>query len=852
MRRLISHFIRKAAKRRTCGCPVVLPRLEVLEDRLAPAVFTVINTNNSGAGSLHQAILNANATAGLNTINFNIPNSGSPSVHVINLTSALPTITGEVAISGASEPGYAGSPLIELNGSLAGSSSQGLLLTASNCTVNALSIVGFGQFGIDIAGGTNDVVSHCDIGIEPSNTALGDGAGGVLLSQHALGNTIETSTISDNSGYGIELSGTGTTGNIIQQNQIGTGTDGTGGADTTIAGVALIQGASTNRIAGNVIAANQTYGVMLLDAGTTGNHIIGNTIGLDSSGDSDGNGVAGVYIGVTANGNIVGGASAAAGNIISGNGLDGVLIDGTAGNTVENNLIGVGSNQTTNLANGANGVALQDGASSNIILSNVLGFQSMAGVLLDGASHNLVALNLVGISSTGGNIGNPGQGIMVADGATKNVISLNDVGNNGLGTTLGNGVEVTGTGTTGNIIQKDTIGLTSSGAVASNGFGISIQDGASGNRVGGPSAAQRNVVSANFAANLEISDSSGNTVQSNYFGTNAAGTAASPVASLSGVEITDSSGNLIGGTGAGNVISGSANDFDPGIDIAGSSSTGNVIQGNKIGTNVAGTSAVPNGVGITIEGGANHNQIGGTASGTGNIIAGNFGPGVLITDAGSANNLVQGNRIGVGSTGGGIANGIGVEIENTASNNLIGGTTAGAGNIIAGNNDQGVIIGSSTSDLAIGNAVLSNIIFGNGGLAIDLANDGVTPNHPGGGVPGPNDFQNYPVLETASVVGGDMVISGILNSVANSTFRVEFFASVTAGYQGVGQGQDYLGYTTVTTNASGNATFAAAFPLNGFSGRTFAATATAITSGNTAANATFGDTSEFSAILRLS
>ncbi|HEV3437351.1 MAG TPA: right-handed parallel beta-helix repeat-containing protein [Gemmata sp.] len=849
MRSLVSKLVRRAIRSRARGYPAVRPRLEMLEDRLAPATFTVTNTNNSGAGSLRQAILNANANAGSDTISFNIPNVGGPSIHVISPTSALPTVTGTVFIRGATEPGFSGAPLIELDGNLAGSSSQGLLLSASDCVVDSLSIVGFGQFGIDIKSGTGNVVSRCDIGIEPTNSALGNGAGGVLLSQLAQSNLIETSTISGNSGYGVELSGTGTSGNVIKQNRIGTGTDGTGGADVTAVGVAVLAGASVNRIIGNVIAANHTYGVMLLNAGTTGNNIVSNIIGLDSQGNLDNNGVAGVYIGLAATGNAIGGPTITSENVISGNGLDGVLIDGVAtiGNMVENNLIGVGSNGAAREANGANGIAVQDGASSDSIVGNVIGFQSVAGVLLDGASHTLVSSNLVGISRAGGNIGNPGQGIMVADGATKNVISGNDIGNNGEGVTLGNGVQVIGTGTTGNIILKNTIGLTASGVLASNGFGIAIEGGASGNRIGGPSAAQRNVVSANFVANVEIDDASGNVVQSNFLGTNAAGTTAGPMNTLSGLEIIDSAGNLIGGVGAGNVISGNDSPFESGIDIAGSGSTGNVVQGNKIGTNLAGTATIANSIGITIEGGANHNQIGGTAPGTGNIVSGNSSLGVFITNANTANNVVQGNRIGVGIAGQALANGVGIEIDLTASNNLIGGTAAHAGNIIAGNTNQGVIIGSSTSDLAIGNAVLGNSIFGNGGLGIDLADNGVTANHPGEGVSGPNDFQNYPVLGAATLAGGDVVVSGTLNGVANTTYRVEFFASVTADPSGHGPGQVYLGYTTVTTDASGNASFAAALRLAGFSGRVISATAIVVESGNTAATLTFGDTSEFSA-----
>jgi titin len=141
--------------------------------------------------------------------------------------------------------------------------------------------------------------------------------------------------------------------------------------------------------------------------------------------------------------------------------------------------------------------------------------------------------------------------------------------------------------------------------------------------------------------------------------------------------------------------------------------------------------------------------------------------------------------------------------------------------------------------------VLGNSIFGNGGLGIDLADDGVTANQPAG-TPGPNDFQSYPVLDLARLSGGDVIIQGTLAGLANTTFRIEFFANAAPDPSGNGQGQFYLGYITVTTDASGNATFTAVLPFSGAPGKVISATATAVTGSNTAANLAFGDTSEFS------
>src|SRR5258708_21726672 len=94
-----------------------LPRVETLEDRCVPSTFTVTNTSDSGTGSLRQAIMDANGAAGADTIAFSISGSG---VHTISPSSALPDITDTVAIDGTTQPGYAGAPLIELNGASAG------------------------------------------------------------------------------------------------------------------------------------------------------------------------------------------------------------------------------------------------------------------------------------------------------------------------------------------------------------------------------------------------------------------------------------------------------------------------------------------------------------------------------------------------------------------------------------------------------------------------------------------------------------------------------------------------------------------------------------------------------------
>src|SRR5262249_20004216 len=134
-------------------------------------------------------------------------------------------------------------------------------------------------------------------------------------------------------------------------------------------------------------------------------------------------------------------------------------------------------------------------------------------------------------------------------------------------------------------------------------------------------------------------------VQGNLIGTDATGTYA--IGNAWGIICGQSANNLIGGTTAAarNVISGN---FGPGIESYGTDASGNVLEGNYFGTNAAGTAAVGNnGDGVLIEGSSN-NTIGGTAAGAGNLISGNGYNGINLFDyfGATVNNLVQGNFIG--------------------------------------------------------------------------------------------------------------------------------------------------------------------------------------------------------------
>jgi len=128
------------------------PALELLEDRTAPAGFTVTSTTDSGAGSLRQAILDANTAGGSNTISFNISGSG---VQTIQVSSELPALSSPVIIDGTTQKGYAGKPLVMLNGSGAPAGANGLTIDGGSSVIKGLAIGGFSArlMPLDVSGG---------------------------------------------------------------------------------------------------------------------------------------------------------------------------------------------------------------------------------------------------------------------------------------------------------------------------------------------------------------------------------------------------------------------------------------------------------------------------------------------------------------------------------------------------------------------------------------------------------------------------------------------------------------------------------------------------------------------------
>lgn len=833
---------------------------------VSASIFTVTTIADSGLGSLRSAVSNANFVAGNDQIHFAIPGSGP---FTINLLTVLPSIVEPVVIDGTTQSGYAGKPLVAIDGAGAAGHGSGIYILTSNTVIRGLSINRFPRDGIRIETHGGNSIQGNYIGTGPFGTNLWgngndtSGVGGVVIA--AAGNIVggpnanERNVISGSNRHGIFLLTTVAVSNIIQGNYIGVDHSGTKRLGNANNGIVLATGAKNNLIGGrnpterNVISGNGQSGVFLLDGTTTGNVIQGNHIGTEVNGSSAlSNASDGITIFGAAD-NLVGGTVAGAGNLISGNGGRGVLVTGSSSrnNLIQGNHIGTDTTGTVKIPNRFSGVELFN-ASSNIVggiqleARNLISGNLLSGVSLtdSNASGNTVLGNFVGTDASGSNaLGNSRSGIFIS-GVQSNIIGGSAAGTHNLISGNGeNGILVTGAGARGNLIQGNLVGTDINGTrrVTNGASGIRLE--APANFIGGALTNARNVISgnANSGVFLYLATASNNVIQGNFIGTTLLGTA-SLSNGFAGIGLTNAPANLIGGTnaGEGNVISG--NHLN-GVYLQGRAN-GNVFQGNFIGTDVHGMNALPNGAGLPIAdfaGGidvsaAAGNRIGGSESGAGNLISANLRNAIAIGDLGATNNVIQGNRIGVKADGvsplGNEWHGVEIRTAGGGANTVIGGTIPGAGNVLAHatlGQRSGVRIRSASSNTGIlvrGNSIYFNGGSGATGLGIDIGAFGVNANDGCDTDTGGNLLQNYPVLTNAQSAGNVTVVRGILNSAPSTTFLLQFYANPIPEPSGLVEGKVFLGDWTVTTDGTCNGAFTALLTNGVPAGQRITATAT--------------------------
>jgi hypothetical protein len=738
---------------------------ERLEDRTVPSTFAVLNLADEGAGSLRQAILNANAHVGADVIDFEVAGT-------IRLTTGpLPAITGTVDLDGTTAPGFAGTPVIQVDYDHFG----GLQFNpgSSGSALRSLDLTNAAGNGVLLYGAGDMLIVGNYIGVAPDGTTAAGNSGNGLELYESSGNIIGGDTaqdrniISANRNNGIDIIASSL--NQVMGNYIGTDVTGTIYRGNGANGVLLTDGAKANLIGGdatggneptngifdtppqgNLISGNDANGI-LITGNATQNTLSGNFIGTSASGNSAlGNTLDGVAID-GASGNSLIGCTITTDpfvfyNVISGNGSNGLQVTNSNNTTIQANFFGLGANNLTPVGNGLNGVVVE-GSSANTVmggpipLGNVDAANGQNGILVQGTASYFTSYNtFCGLAAfeTYTNLGNAHDGMLITSTGGNILIRTSVISENG-----NDGIEVSGAAQgvriAGNIIGLDTNGDAAMGNKAN---GVEVDGNAHDIIIGGPQATfniiPHNVISANGGNGVAI-DGNAHNIQVSF--------------------------SFIG------------------TDLTGVDTLGNARDGIYLGT------------------GTYSNAVGSTDPSLFTLISGNLSNGIEMR--GTRNNTVVGCLVGTDVSGLlALGNGGDGVFISDSSNNVIGrtptvttGTSGAPANRIAFNDADGVFVGSGN-----GNAIRANSIYGNALLGIDLA-------------PWANMNQAAPVLTSVAVGPLGMQVSGTLTSRPNTTFTIEFFASDTNGPAG----RYFLGFESVRTNAAGVATltFFGPLPPNG-------------------------------------
>jgi len=777
-----------------------------------------------------------------------------------------------VSLSGAAAHDRVGGTVAGARNTIALNGAGGVLLTGSATTANAIE---GNWIGVGGSGGT----------------AFGNFEG-VELAGGAHGNTIGGTTagarnvISGNNDGGVTIGGAGTSGNLVEGNYIGTDASGTAPVAND-GGVVITGGAAGNTIGGtsaaarNVISGNGD-GISVANAGSTGNELLGNYVGTDATGSAA---LENVVVGIATSGN----KTTIGGNVVSGNGGNGIVLGGARESVVEGNLVGTAADGIAPLPNGGEGIRLREGAKENTIggktsaARNVVSANHGDGICLDGAgAKNVVDGNLVGLDASGGKLGNDLDGICLVNGSNGNTIGGTSASARNVVSANGSaGIALTDVAST--IVEGNYVGTNpaASKALGNVGSGVIVGGASDGNTIGGTAAGARNVISGNGSDGVFIDGpaTDDNAVEGNYIGTDATGK--NDVGNqFAGVLVQQGGGNVIGGAvaGAGNVISGNG---DSGVDLE---DDGNVVEGNLIGTNASGTGRIRNDLyGVRVDGG-NTNRIGGTTRAERNVISGNSADGIAIEGPETDATLIEGNYVGLDAAGSSKLpnDASGITVHGGAANTLVGGTEAGAGNVISANTIGVLVIDSSTTGTRIegnligtdasgtldrgnvfegvsfvvgasGNTVggtdpaaANRIAFNGGaGVAVDgtlgaIDEDAIEGNSIFSNdrlgidlVGNANDALPAPTVDSVTTAGGKTKIRVSLGA-SVAVYRIEAFVSPGCDPSGAGEGETFLGAKTIDAIGTSTVTFTVdALPT----GQKVTATETDLNN---------GDTSEFS------
>lgn len=514
------------------------------------ATFLVTNLNDSGAGSLRAAIQAANAdlTTTPTRIEFRING-------VIELMSALPSITNDVVIDATSAPAYAlGQPSVQIDFN----AFTGLVFanTASGSKLFGLSITGANGNGITLLG-NGITVDKNFIGIGLSGAVNANSGDGIYIAANTAGNRIGLNESGASGVIGNVIAGNGGNGitlfdsdnNILVANRIGTDPSGQTKIANAQNGIWLTAGSSNNTIGGtlytdsatgqtnnptgnkgtipgtfvvpplgNLVSGNTLHGIRI-DEGSQSNVLNGNFVGTKANGNSAlGNGLNGVLI-LNANNNSLIGCTFVDEpfvyyNVISGNGANGLQITNSDNVVVQANFFGAGANNASLVGNALNGI-LVDGNSRNtqvggvIPLGNVSGANGLNGIQVADTVTGFETFNTFGgLFAFQGAAPNGENGILITSTGGNNLIRTNVFSGN-----TKNGIELSGnaTGVTvdPNIVGLNTIG---NGLLPNGGHGLEISGNANNNTIGGylQSVIPRNIFSGNVGYGIAILENAAN------------------------------------------------------------------------------------------------------------------------------------------------------------------------------------------------------------------------------------------------------------------------------------------------------------------------------------------------------
>ncbi len=363
----------------------------------------VTSASPTGPGSLQWALYNASANPGHDTVSFAIPGPGVHRIVIDPGVNPLPSVVGDLTVDGTTQPGYAGSPVIEVvgAGSLA-SGARGLQLqgTSDVLVVRGLAIGGFGT-AVRLLRGR---VEGSFVGVAADGTPIANQYGIEASGNAVIGGTAPRArnVVSGNTVAGIVQIGTGEN-LVIQGNHIGTSIGGTAAVPNGT-GVRLIGGRATiggpAAAARNVISGNAGHGLeftlaaSLDPAQSVANVVQGNYVGVAADGVTAlGNGGDGIR--VTGPSTVVGGVQPGEANVIAHNAGSGVVVAVEAGRSGTGQRAVVRGNAI--FGNGKIGIDLgNDGVTPNDATDADLGangLQNVPVVSLAGAAGGRTAVS---------------------------------------------------------------------------------------------------------------------------------------------------------------------------------------------------------------------------------------------------------------------------------------------------------------------------------------------------------------------------------------------------------------------------------------------------------------------------